>query len=86
MGDLDGLISALRARFEEPLADRGVRFDLRASRRPVVGGIKQVLLLSVWPADGFDTFEWETSEPNSLEDQVSAVLVRYLNGEVPPFE
>ena len=98
MSDLDGLIAVLRARFEEPLAGRGVRFTLRASRRPAVRGIKQVLLLSVWPADGFDNFEWESSErgwlgqtqelqtTDSLEDQVSAVLVRYLNGEIPPFE
>ena len=98
MSDLEGLIAKLQARFEEPLANRGVRFSLRTRRLPALRGIRRVLVLGVWPLDGFDNFEWETSErgwlgPNhvlqateSLEEQVSAILVRYLNGEIPPFE
>lgn len=97
MTDLEGLIAQLSARFDEPLADKGVRFRLRTTRRPTVRGIRRVLLLSVWPADGFDNFEWPSSErgwlggtrellpTELLEANVSATLARYLNGETLPF-
>ena len=97
MTDLEGLIAQLRARFDAPLADTGVRFLLRTTRRPAVRGIRRVLLLSVWPADGVDNFEWASSERGwlggtrellpieSLDENVSATLARYLNGDTPPF-
>ncbi|MCZ3388259.1 MAG: hypothetical protein LH645_03865 [Actinomycetia bacterium] len=98
MDALDGVIARLRAGFDEPLAERGVRFSLRATTRLAAGGVRRVLLLQVMPVDGFDTFDWAASErswigrsrklmaPESIEEQVSAILARYLDGEIPPFE
>lgn len=47
MNDVEGLIASLCIRFEGPLADLSVRFQLRAARRLTATGVRRLLVLRV---------------------------------------
>ena len=52
-------IAAELMRRQGELRSKGIRFRAFAARRPFLGGVRYVVLLKVWPEDGFDNFEWE---------------------------
>lgn len=95
---LDAIAVRLQEDFEEPLAQAGVTFRLRTVRRLGPRGTRRLLLLHVWPKDGFDNFEWANTEktwlgrtttlmsPTEIKLAAEGVLRRYMDGETPPFD